>query len=77
MEDECVGSGGDGAVSGRQQRQGGLAWPAVTGQVHSKGGRGYPALGWKRGKHPLLLGESWISKKFHSPCPAVVHWLRG
>ena len=52
MEDECVGSGGDGAVSGRQQRQGGLAWPAVTGQVHSKGGRGFPALGWKRGKHP-------------------------
>ena len=77
MEDECVGSGGDGAVSGRQQRQGGLAWPAVTGQVHSKGGRGFPALGWKRGKHLLLLGGSWFSKKFHSPCPAVVHWLRG
>ena len=45
MEDECVGSGGDRAVSGRQQRQGGLAWPAVTGQVHSGGGRRHQALG--------------------------------
>ena len=62
MEDECVGSGGDRAVSGRQQRQGGLAWPAVTGQVHSGGGRRLQALGrggerlscWCRGSQPFI-----------------------
>ena len=34
----------------QQQRQGGLAWPAVKGQVHSGGGRGHQALGWGGGK---------------------------
>ena len=64
MEDECVGSGGDRAVSGRlQQRQGGLAWPAVTGQVHSGGGRRHQALGWE-GKDSCVGRGSQFFKEF-------------
>ena len=65
MEDECVGSGGDRAVSGRlQQRQGGLAWPAVTGQVHSGGGRGHQALGWEGERLSVGRGGSRFFKEF-------------
>ena len=76
MEDECVGSGGDRAVSGRlQQRQGGLAWPAVTGQVHSGGGRGHQALGWQGEKTPSLWkGKSVFQRILISP---VLLWSTG
>ena len=63
MEDECVGSGGDRAVSGRQQqRQGGLAWPAVTGQVHSGGGRRSQALGWEGERLSVSRGSQFFKE---------------